>query len=72
MLEDGSAFYCSISPYELKNGWGNNIAILQEYRFGKKEDKIGQFTCKLYMTKEENWYDISEINIFLRHLLWRI
>lgn len=58
-LEDNSQFYYTISPYELTNTLGNIIAILQEYNFTKKDDNSGQFSCKLYRTKEGNWYDIE-------------
>jgi len=60
VLEDGSVFYYSISPYDLTNALGNNIAILQEYNFAKKGDESGQFTCKLYKTKDGNWYDFED------------
>jgi len=60
VLEDGSIFYYSISPYELKNALGHNIAVLQEYSFAKKGDEIGVFTCKLYKTKDGNWYDFED------------
>ena len=60
VMEDGSIFYYSISPYELKNALGNNIAVLHEYSCVKKEDENGQFTCKLYKTKEGNWYDFED------------
>jgi len=59
-LEDGSIFYYSISPYELKNALGQNVAILREYNFAKKEDESGQFNCKLYKTKDGNWYDFDD------------
>ena len=62
-LEDNSQFYYTISPYELTNALGSIIAILQEYNFTKKGDNNGQFTCKLYRTKEGNWYDIEESEI---------
>jgi hypothetical protein len=62
VLEDGSAFYYSISPYELKNALGHNIAVLQEYSFAKKGDEIRLFTCKLYRTKDGNWYDFEDAN----------
>ena len=42
---------------------GSIIAVLQEYNFTKKEDNKGQFFCKLYRTKEGNWYDIEEAKI---------
>jgi hypothetical protein len=59
-LEDNSQFYYSINPYQLISGLGNIIAVLQEYNFTKKDDNNGQFLCKLYKTKEGNWYDIEE------------
>lgn len=60
-LEDNSQFYYTIAPYELTNALGNIIAILQEYNFTKKDDNNGHFSCKLYKTKEGNWYDIEEV-----------
>jgi len=62
-LEDNSRFYYTISPYELTNALGSIIAILQEYNFTKKDDKNSQFFCKLYRTKEGNWYDIEVAKI---------
>ena len=62
-LEDNSQFYYTISPYELTNALGSSIAVLQEYNFTKKEDNNGQLFCKLYKTKEGNWYDIEEAKI---------
>ena len=53
-------FYYTIKPYELTNTLGNIIAVLQEYNFTKKDNDSDQFTCKLYKTKEGNWYDIEE------------
>ena len=61
-VEDNSQFYYTISPYELTNALGNIIAVLQEYNFTKKDDNDGQFSCKLYKTKDSNWYDIEEAN----------
>lgn len=63
-LEDSSQFYYTIKPYELTNALGNIIAILQEYNFTKEGDNNGQYSYKLYRTKEGNWYDISETNPF--------
>ncbi len=60
ILEDNSQFSYTIIPYELTNMLGNIIAVLQEYNFTKKDDNDGQFSCKLYKTKEGNWYDIEE------------
>ncbi|HET7119108.1 MAG TPA: hypothetical protein VFI29_21625 [Hanamia sp.] len=62
-LEDNSQFYYTISPYELTNALGNIIAVLQEYNFTKKDDNNGQFSCKLYRTKEGNWYDVEVAEI---------
>jgi len=59
-LEDGSTFYYSISPYELKNALGYNIAVLKEYNFVKKGEESGQNSCKLYKTKDGNWYDFED------------
>ena len=63
ILEDNSQFYYTIKPYELTNALGSIIADLQEYNFTKKDDNNGQFSCKLYRTKEGNWYDIEEAKI---------
>lgn len=60
-LEDNSQFHYTITPYELTNALGNIIAVLQEYNFTKKDDNGGKFSCKLYKTKEGNWYDIEEV-----------
>lgn len=61
-LEDNSHFYYTIKPYELTNALGSVIAVLQEYNFTKEGDNNGRFSCKLYKTKEGNWYDISDTN----------
>ena len=63
ILEDNSQFYYTIKPYELTNALGNIIAVLQEYNFTNKDDNKEQFSCKLYRTKEGNWYDIEEAKI---------
>ena len=60
VLEDCSIFNYSISPYDLKNALGHNIAVLQEYNFAKKGDESGQNSCKLYKTKDGNWYDFED------------
>ena len=60
VLEDGSVFYYSISPYELRNALGHNIAVLQEFNFAKKGEESGQNSCKLYKTKDGNWYDFED------------
>ncbi len=63
ILEDNSQFYYTLKPYELTNALGNIIAVLQEYNFTKKDDNAGQSFCKLYKTKEGNWYDMEEVKI---------
>ena len=68
-LEDNSQFYYTIKPYELTNALGSIIAILQEYNFTKKGDNNGQFSCKLYRTKEGNWYDIEEAIVTEKSIL---
>jgi|SRR6185312_9731699 len=62
-LEDNNQFDYTINPYELTNALGNIIAVLQEYNFTKKENNSGQFSFKLYRTKEGNWYEIQEAKI---------
>ena len=62
-LEDNSQFYYTISPYQLTNVLGNIIAVLKEYNFTKKDDNSDQFSCKLYRTKEGNWYDLEVAKI---------
>ena len=71
ILEDNSLFYYTIKPYELTNALGNIIAVLQEYNFTKKGDNNGQFSCKLYKTKEGNWYDINDNNSASEYVLSR-
>jgi hypothetical protein len=63
ILEDNSLFYYTIIPYELTNALGNIIAVLQEYNFTKEGDNNGEFSCKLYKTKEGNCYDIKGVKI---------
>ena len=71
ILEDKSQFYYTITPYELTNTLGNIIALLQEYNFIKKDENNGQFTCKLYRTKEGNWYDIEDVKTTDRNAILR-
>ena len=71
-LEDNSQFYYTITPYELTNALGNMIAVLQQYNFTKKDDNNGQFSCKLYKTKDGNWYDIEEAKILAQKAFSRM
>lgn len=59
-MEDGSVYYYTVSPYDLKNFLGHSIAILQEYLFIKRGDENGYYSCKLYKTKDGNWYDFED------------
>lgn len=58
-LEDGSQFYYTIQPFEMKNILGTAIAVLDEYIFTKKGTEE---TYKLYRTSEGNWYDVDDQN----------
>ena len=60
-LEDNNLFYYTITAYELTNTLGYVVAVLQEYNFSKSGNKNEQFSCKLYKTKEGNWYDIENV-----------
>ena len=71
-LEDNSQFYYTTTPYELTNALGNIIAVLQQYNFTKKDDNNGQFSCKLYKTKDGNWYDIEEAKILAQKAVLRM
>ena len=71
-LEDNSQFYYTITPYELTNALGNIIAVLQQYNFTKKDDNNGRFSCKLYKTKDGNWYDIEETKILAQKAVLRM
>jgi hypothetical protein len=71
-LEDNSQFSYTISPFELTNSLGNIIAVLQEYNFTKIEDQNGQFACKLYKTKEGNWYDMEQAKIVAEKTIVRM
>lgn len=69
-LEDGSQYYYTIQPFEMKNILGAVVAVLDEYLFTKKG---ASETYKLYRTKDGNWYDISngiteQNTILLRYL----
>lgn len=71
-LEDNSQFYYTINPYALTNALGSIIAILQEYNFTKRGDNNGQFSCKLFRTKEGNWYEIEEAKIVTEKSILRM
>lgn len=54
---------CALLLTDYTNALGNIVAVLQEYNFTKNGDNNGQFSCKLYRTKEGNWYDIEEAKL---------
>lgn len=58
-LEDGTVFSYAISSYEMKNVLGRAVDLLNEYTFIEKNSDT-PFTCKLYKTKENSWYDFEE------------
>lgn len=58
-LDDGTIFSYTISPYEMKNALGKTVDLLNEYSF--TETNTGKpFSCKLYKTKENSWYDFED------------
>ena len=59
ILEDGSQYFYTVQPFEMKNILGAVVAIFDEYLFTKK---IGSETYKLYRTKDGNWYDSEKEN----------
>ena len=71
-LEDNSQFYYTTKPYELPNTLGNIIAVLKEYNFTKKDNNNDQFSCRLYKTKEGNWYDFEEAKVITEKNILRM
>lgn len=57
-LEDGSQYFYTIKPVEITNILGTTTAVLHEYLI----TNIAGETLKLYKTKEDNWYDIADVN----------
>lgn len=57
ILEDGSCYFYTTIPYEMKNVLGAVVALLDEYSFTQKGTSE---TFKLYRTKEGNWYNLDE------------
>ena len=58
-LEDGTVYAYTISPYEMKNALGKTVDLLSEYAFIEKASNT-PFSCKLYKTKENSWYDFEQ------------
>ncbi len=62
VLEDSSRFSYIIKPFELRNALGNIVALLKEYIFTTTGENNQPFSYKLYRTKDESWYEISDAN----------
>ncbi len=58
-LEDGTEFLFTIQPYEVRNMLGQELTILDEYLFTKKDSTE---TFKFYRTRDGNWYDLEDAN----------
>jgi hypothetical protein len=58
ILEDGSHYFYTIKPVEITNILGTTTAVLDEYLI----TNIAGETLRLYKTKEDNWYDIPDVN----------
>ncbi len=50
MLEDGSLFYYTVKPFEMKNMLGAVVAVLDEYLFTKNRQP-----GILYTVQNERW-----------------
>lgn len=61
ILDDRTQYFYTIKPFELKNGLGATVAILQEFIFTKDAEGNDQACYKLYKTKDGNWYDIQDL-----------
>lgn len=72
ILEDKSRYYYTVRPYELTNVLGHSVAVLQEYDFTKQDEGSGPFSCKLYKTKEGNWYDTGETKMAVEKHVMRM
>jgi hypothetical protein len=71
VLEDNSQYTYFIEPFQLTNALGTAVAVLQEYTFAKYEDNNNTFSCKLYKTKEGNWYEINEAHSSVEYNILR-
>lgn len=71
-LEDGTIFSYTISPYEMKNALGKTVDLLNEYSFIETNTNT-PFQCKLYKTKENNWYDFEDTrNSFEKNIVRKL
>lgn len=58
VLSDSSRFFYSIKQVRITNILGAAVAVLDEYFI---TNTAGE-KCKLYKTKEGNWYNVPEAN----------
>ena len=71
ILVDGTHFYYSKNPTNITNSLGAVVAVLQEYLVVNNPEKDPTIICKLYKTKEENWYDKTDEKIAIDKQLLR-
>ena len=71
-MEVSVLFTETLCLYELTNTLGSIITTLQKYNFTKMGNNNGQFSCKLYNTKESNWYDIEVIKMMTKKDILRM
>lgn len=71
ILVDGTHFYYSKNPANITNSLGAVVAVLQEYLVINNSEKNATVICKLYKTKEGNWYDKTDEKITIDKQLLR-
>ena len=70
-LADGTHFYYRKNTTEITNPLGTVVAVLQEYLVFNNAEKNASIICKLYKTKEGNWYDKDDEKIAIDKKLLR-
>ncbi len=58
-LHNDQQYSYSMVPFEMTNALGHTVAVLQEYTITRISEDTDFFSCRLYKTKEGNWYDIN-------------
>ena len=71
ILVDGIHFYYTKNPTNITNSLGAVVAVLQEYLMFNNAEKNASIICKLYKTKEGNWYDKADEKIAINKQLLR-
>ena len=71
LIADGIRFYYSKNTVEITNALSTIVAVLQEYLVVNSTPKNGGIICKLYKTKEGNWYDKADEKIAIDKQLLR-